>query len=71
MRGGIYDLRNLFRTLSITVLTLYLPVIGQQLICGTDFIYVIVINHLTPNAHFNGLTSPLTYRCCIFYLFNK
>ena len=48
MRGGIYDLRNLFRTLSITVLTLYLPVIGQQLICGTNFIYVLVIK-VRPN----------------------
>jgi hypothetical protein len=30
-----------------------------------------VINHLTPNGHFSGRTAPLTYRCCIFYLFNK
>jgi hypothetical protein len=29
------------------------------------------INHLTPNGHFSGRTTPLTYRCCIFYLFNK
>ena len=29
------------------------------------------INHLTPNGHFSGPTAPLTYRCCIFYLFNK
>jgi hypothetical protein len=29
------------------------------------------INHLTPNGHFSGRTAPLTYRCCIFYLFNK
>jgi len=25
---------------------------------------------LTPNGHFNGRTAPLTYRCCIFNLFN-
>jgi hypothetical protein len=29
------------------------------------------LNHLTPNGHFSGRTAPLTYRCCIFYLFNK
>jgi hypothetical protein len=29
------------------------------------------INHLTPNGHFSGRTAPLTYRCCIFNLFNK
>jgi hypothetical protein len=28
-------------------------------------------NHLTPNGHFSGRTAPLTYRCCIFYLFNR
>jgi hypothetical protein len=28
-------------------------------------------NHLTPNGHFSGRIAPLTYRCCIFYLFNK
>jgi hypothetical protein len=30
-----------------------------------------MVNHLTPNGHFSGRTAPLTYRCCIFYLFNK
>jgi hypothetical protein len=28
-----------------------------------------IFNHLTPN--FSGRTAPLTYRCCIFYLFNR
>ena len=28
-------------------------------------------NHLTPNGHFSGRTAPLTYKCCIFYLFNR
>jgi hypothetical protein len=28
-----------------------------------------VINHLTPNGHFSGRIAPLTYRCCIFFLF--
>jgi hypothetical protein len=28
-------------------------------------------NHLTPNGHFSGRTEPLTYRCCIIYLFKK
>jgi hypothetical protein len=32
---------------------------------------VLLVNHLTPNGHFSGRTAPLTYRCCIFYLFNK
>jgi len=30
-----------------------------------------MINYLTPNGHFSGRTAPLTYRYCIFYLFNK
>jgi len=28
-------------------------------------------NHLTPNGHFSGRTAQLTYRGCIFYLFNR
>jgi hypothetical protein len=24
------------------------------------------LNHLTPNGHFSGRTTQLTYRCCIF-----
>jgi hypothetical protein len=31
----------------------------------------LLINHLTPNGHFSGRTAPLTYRCCIFCVFNK
>jgi hypothetical protein len=31
----------------------------------------LLVNHLTPNGHFRGRTAPLTYRLCIFYLFNK
>jgi hypothetical protein len=30
-----------------------------------------VLNHLMPNGHFSGRTAPQTYKCCIFYLFNK
>ena len=30
-----------------------------------------VINHLMPNDHLSGRTAPLTYRCCIFYLFKR
>jgi predicted membrane protein len=29
-----------------------------------------VINHLTPNGHFSGRTSPLTYGCCIFFIYS-
>jgi hypothetical protein len=41
-----------------------------------QYIYVngrfcILFNHLTPNGHFSGRTALLTYRCCIFYLFNR
>jgi len=25
---------------------------------------------LTPNGHFNGRTAPLTYRCCILYIYS-
>jgi hypothetical protein len=28
------------------------------------------INHLTPNGHFSGRTVPLTYRCCIFFIYS-
>jgi hypothetical protein len=27
-------------------------------------------NHLTPNGHFSGRTTPLTYRCCIFFIYS-
>jgi hypothetical protein len=27
------------------------------------------INHLTPNGHLSGRTAPLTYRCCIFFIY--
>ena len=30
-----------------------------------------IVNHLKPNDQFSGCAAPLTYRCCIFYLFNK
>jgi hypothetical protein len=28
------------------------------------------INHLMPNGHFSGRTAPLTYRCCIFFIYS-
>jgi len=34
-------------------------------------VYYGKLNHLTPNCHFSGRTAPLTYRCCILYLFNR
>jgi len=37
----------------------------------TSIVTTGVLNHLTPNDHFSGRTAPLTFRCCIFYLFNK
>ena len=37
----------------------------------TETIIRYSINHLTPKGHFSGRTAPRTYRCCIFYLFNK
>jgi hypothetical protein len=42
-----------------------------RLLYVTVSVYVTYINHLTPNGHFSGRIAPLTYRCCIFYLFNK
>jgi thiosulfate reductase cytochrome b subunit len=27
-------------------------------------------NHLTPNGHFSGRTAPLTYSCCIFFIYS-
>ena len=29
-----------------------------------------LLNHLTPNGHFSGRTAPLTYRCCILYIYS-
>jgi hypothetical protein len=29
-----------------------------------------LFNHLTPNGHFSGRTAPLTYRCCIFFIYS-
>jgi hypothetical protein len=28
------------------------------------------LNHLTPNGHFSGRTAPLTYMCCILYIYS-
>jgi hypothetical protein len=30
----------------------------------------IFVNHLTPNGHFSGRTTPLTYRCSIFFIYS-
>jgi hypothetical protein len=30
----------------------------------------LVLNHLTPNDHFSGRAAPLTYRCCIFFIYS-
>ena len=27
-------------------------------------------NHLTPNDHLSGRTAPLTFRCCIFFIYS-
>jgi hypothetical protein len=35
------------------------------------FFFFFFLNHLTPNGHFIGRTAQLTYRSCIFYLFNR
>ena len=43
----------------------------QGMLVETRRCTVLFINHLTPNFHFSGRTAPLTYRCCIFYLFNR
>jgi hypothetical protein len=32
--------------------------------------YNFLFNHLTPNGHFSGRTTPLTYRCCIFFVYS-
>ena len=28
------------------------------------------LNHSTPNGHFSGRTAPLTFRCCIFFIYS-
>jgi hypothetical protein len=37
---------------------------------GCRVISSLIINHLTPNGYFSGRTAPLTYRCCIFFIFS-
>jgi len=32
--------------------------------------YAMGLNYLTPNVHFSGRTAPLTYRCCIFFIYS-
>jgi thiosulfate reductase cytochrome b subunit len=43
--------------------------------CQNKFVKLVhligFINHLMPNGHFSGRTAPLTYRCCIFFLFTQ
>ena len=29
-----------------------------------------IFNNFTPNGHFSGRTAPLTYRCCIFFIYS-
>jgi thiosulfate reductase cytochrome b subunit len=31
---------------------------------------ILLYNHLTTNGHFSGRTAPLTYRCCIFFIYS-
>ena len=34
------------------------------------YIYILHYDHLTPNDHFSGRTAPLTFRCCILYIYS-
>jgi hypothetical protein len=45
------------------------PLYGRmQYLCQN--IKNVVFNHLMPNGHFSGRTAPLTYRCCILYIYS-
>ena len=33
-------------------------------------VFIAYINPLTPNGHFSGRTAPLTFRCCIFFIYS-
>jgi hypothetical protein len=37
---------------------------------GVINISILAVNHLTPNGHFSGRTAPLTYRCCILFIYS-
>ena len=69
--------RDLFSKLSKSALrpTQCIPLIAVHMVkwprSEDDHSFPSSINHLTPNGHFSGHTTPLTYRCCIFYLFNR
>jgi predicted membrane protein len=44
--------------------------IGDWLKAEEKKYQALYINHLTPNGHFSRRTAPLTYRCCIFFIYS-
>jgi len=37
---------------------------------NTNALSTFFFKHLTPNDRFSGRTAPLTYRCCIFFIYS-
>jgi hypothetical protein len=50
---------------------LHMPLRHAQGQLKTLSLPLLSFNHLAPNGHFSGRTTPLTYKCYILYLFNK
>jgi hypothetical protein len=71
-----FNLVQLFENISCTVSRHIHDLIPLFICLSENAIYSTsnastFINHLAPNGHFSGHTAPLTYRCCISYLFNR
>jgi hypothetical protein len=70
---------HLYNTLELLMMGMVVPETcwASNKICNKNHLLHLVgisfphINHLTPNGHFSGRTAPLTYRCRIFYFFNR
>ena len=43
---------------------------GLWLLSDDTRLHSVIFNHLTPNDHFSGRTAPLTFRCCIFFIYS-
>jgi hypothetical protein len=50
-----------------TANTLKIAVYGKL---GVTIKFDDFFNRLKPNGHFSGRTAPLTYRCCIFFIYS-
>jgi len=48
----------------------YRGTVTAHISCSSSIYHADLINHLTPNGHYMGLTAQLTARCCILYIYS-